>query len=196
MPKRVNGQSIDMLREARRKLRAKPFLPCNEPELKDEASDILGNYWAGRATCEPRGEVTGGPSKYQVVIVFHNVQFTPKPTSKHQTAIEVAPGQYQFMDLPSLSKNPVKISCTCPDYYWTWNYYNFQKNVHSGVKMPDASEVTGSGKRLTDGKKYGSLAKNKKTGNYIARNYKKTPGICKHINAFADTLVKEKKAVK
>lgn len=182
------GETISSLASKRRNLRSgPPPKPASNPKIVNREPNTVGNYWAVRATFVPSKQ--GGPKQYETVIVFYGIDFLENPTAKAPIKVRVLGRQYRYMTLPRLSQSPVKISCTCADYYWTWWYWNKKNNALSGVDFPHPSTVTGSSKRKTDGRAYGSKGPGE-------RNKKHTPGLCKHVAKLADTLVKKNEAAR
>ena len=56
--------------------------------------------------------------------------------------------------------NRIQVFCQCPDYYFTWSYWNWKNHCHFGRRP----------------RKY-----IRKTTTYPERNPKHVPGMCKHL---------------
>ena len=74
-------------------------------------------------------------------------------------------------DTPSLSKNPVRVSCSCPAYYYYFSYYNKMGGAHARRPLKGYVRKTPPppvGRPFT--------------------NEPKLAGACKHVLAFANYL--------
>lgn len=72
--------------------------------------------------------------------------------------------------IPTLDKNPARVSCSCPAYYFYFSYWNRVEGCHA--RRPLRPYV-------------------RKTDDLPERNGLHLPGLCKHLIAFADYLNNE-----
>lgn len=100
-----------------------------------------------------------GTKQYSVSISFFGVKYSPQMDKDHPLTVDLGNGNYGGMAQLSY-EDKVQVRCTCPDYYFTWYYYNHKKRALSGPAM----------------KPYV-----RKTVNYPERNPLHTVGCCKHI---------------
>ena len=106
-----------------------------------------------------------GTSVYQLSIRFLDIELSdtgiivPTETKKIKVKIE----------LPSYRKTHVKVSCSCPDYLYTFGLWNDLKGAHDRSKR----------------KKFPPPGK----GLRPPRNPKGFPGLCKHLVNLTETLM-------
>lgn len=78
-----------------------------------------------------------------------------------------------FYSKDSISLNtPVRVSCSCSNYYYVFGWYNYEHGVHLGVKP-------------TPYKKYAKKGRKPQP----VQNVTKTPGMCKHLMLFSTLLL-------
>lgn len=98
-----------------------------------------------------------------LAIALEKKPFPEKTVIKNET------GNYTIIDDNISVDSEIIVNCSCSDYYWTWQYYNVEKNVDIfNEKPPKYSPRTSAGK---EGMKT----------NQPVRNPGRNPGMCKHI---------------
>ena len=70
---------------------------------------------------------------------------------------------------PNTDRNPVRVRCNCPAYYFYFSHYNWREKAHVGTKP----------------KQY-----KRKTSHIPERNPRHLPGVCKHLIAFVEILIR------
>lgn len=108
-------------------------------------------YFKGLAQNEGR--------EYNSIIVFKSVDYNSL------NAIQIVADDGLTYNLAKLSPavNEVMVRCSCPDFHWRWNYYDFVDHSLHGRK------------------------RTKYEGNYRA-NPKEMPGMCKHLISLTKAL--------
>lgn len=109
---------------------------------------------------------------YKLQMVFLGVESSDKKDTKHPITYThyTRSGKRVRMYLTKPTKNSeVKVKCTCPDYYYTFEYYNQKHNALVGKHKPYI----------------------RKTTTYPERNPQHIPGVCKHICAFFIRLLRK-----
>lgn len=155
------------------------FAPINHAE------DLHGKTWSIQYRFVP-GRSRNLKSKgrlqkhYKCLMQFGNVHYQDNKDAKHPLKIEVFPGRWKFMTIPSSTRDWVKVSCSCPDYYWTWWYYNKTKALAYAGDDPTLPQG-----RRADGSSYGTIPG--------SRNDAQTPGLCKHLYVMSEDLKKKGK---
>jgi len=109
---------------------------------------------------------------YQVDIMFSDVEFSNDSVQKDlKDWIEIVyKGNKVFMRKIDLLKNRLKVRCACPDFYFTFGYWDYQKGALFG-SMP---------KRYVRKTIWNPTAPVGQRG-YPPRNPGKFPGMCKHV---------------
>jgi hypothetical protein len=102
------------------------------------------------------GETVHG--EHIVNIQFSGLKYVDEPKDADVKEIEYKDEKY-YVQRPTLHTN-CTVRCSCPDFYFTWSYWNFKNKALFG-NLP---------------KKYV-----RKTTTRPERNPKHVPGICKHI---------------
>jgi hypothetical protein len=118
------------------------------------------------------GTVLGSDSKHRYIvnIEFSGVKINPPDTFGVVVTIPLNRSvEVQIQQLKQ-NKDFVKVSCSCQDYQFTWEFLNNEEECH-----------------------YGSLQSYKrKTKTHQPRNRLKVIGLCKHLDIFIDLLIREK----
>lgn len=180
-------ETLSSLIASRRSLRPGGFPESNPPAIKRNGFDLRGRYWAVEAHIRARTDTSR--KTYRTLIVFMGRQFKKEdPQDPKYIRIEVFKRKYRWMNLPSMSKTPVMISCNCADYYFTWWWYNDENMAMAGDEPDSVQKVLKRTVRVHDGKPYGT-----RPG---SRNDEQAPGLCKHVMALAQELVKQKKILR
>lgn len=110
-------------------------------------------------TCYNPDSVKG----YKTLIDFYGIQYAA-PSSELDD-----PGEPEY-DPPSFERTGVRVSCSCPAYYFYFAYWNAQKGVQARAPF----------------KKYVHVANpRRKVG---PQNPGHIPGLCKHLAAYAELL--------
>lgn len=113
-------------------------------------------------------------SSYETLIAFHNIKMQQKSDSDHPFGIEVL-GQVRWATRPVINKTPVKVTCSCADFYFMWWKWNSNTNALAG---PDFDKY----ERKTPDPPVGRPYKN--PGQH--------EGLCKHLVVLTRELVQEK----
>jgi hypothetical protein len=132
---------------------------------------------------------------YDTLIVFQDVKFSDARTRTHTLQVPLTRRTTAWVVRPSFTNTSVKVSCTCPDYYWTWWWYNStSKNTHAAddFTKPKGKRLTAIDPK-TKRRYYPPPSKRVPYGTIPgSRNDKRVPGVCKHILALANQLIREK----
>lgn len=112
-----------------------------------------------------------GSKAYPILLVFNGIDFSDDPHPDYPLRIEQLKGIYIYAKHPSISKSSCQLRCQCPDFYFTWQYYDKQVKALAGSPF----------------KKY-----TRKTTTYPERNPDHLPGYCKHIEGFVKKLASNK----
>lgn len=115
-----------------------------------------------QATCN--GETIEGI--HVVNLQFNNVKYFDKPPEDGDVKEIEFKGEKYYFIRPTLESDVV-CRCSCPDYYFTFAYYNWQHKINFGGKP----------------KVY-----KRKTKTRPPRNPQHLPGICKHLFQFQSYL--------
>lgn len=182
MAGRGRGATLDGLIRSRSKLRGSKYNPVSMVGVRKVVANPMTNSFAVQA----RFNSLTDPEvpHYDTVIVFHLVQFVRKKDKDHPFEVQITNKDTLYMERPSKGQTICTVTCTCADYFWTWWFFNKNKErAHAWGDLADPSEITGRTTRVTDGRPYGSapgkIAKDK--GIDPRRNPKSVPGVCKHI---------------
>lgn len=97
---------------------------------------------------------------HQVNMVFEGLDMTEevRPTSSH-FKVRDAEGKVVYVEKPDLATTKVKVRCTCPDFYFTFAYWNWADKCIFGKKPRPYVKKSNRG----------------------PRNPLKIPGVCKHV---------------
>jgi len=206
--------SFNYLLDGRNKIRGGVTPPVRFSGIKKNSTDVSRNQFMVWAEYKPRVSGPLVPRKYNTVIVFDKITYALEPSKSNPfpveepanfwqklarfgMRVEVAKSHTVYMAKPDLDFHPVGVSCTCPDYFWTWWYYNRHKALaHQGSDLPYPGNLPGvPKKRKTDNQSYGSppnFSTWQKPGKPYdpRRNKIGTPGICKHIVDLAERIEK------
>jgi hypothetical protein len=156
--------TLDKLKESTHELREKINAP--RPITIRKVTPLAGNK-----TLTISGEARG-TKMYPVTITFYNVDFSTSRDKNHPlTAVVDDMNTTFFMEQVTEDEHPVQIRCQCPDFYFTWWYYDRKRKALSGPDFP---------------------AYHRKTQNYPERNEKHAPGLCKHIVGLVERLEKDR----
>ena len=83
-----------------------------------------------------RGDSISGSvdAHYITIISFYDIEYIQEEFKRGMMKFEGPNGEPIIADVPSYRKTPVRIYCSCADYYFTWAYPNLAKNAHYGRK--------------------------------------------------------------
>lgn len=112
-----------------------------------------------------------GSKLYPIVVIFNGMEFVDAPDLDHPLSIDLSHGNYIYCNKPSMEHTSVQVRCQCPDYYFTWQYYNKSDKALAGGAFP----------------KY-----QRKTDYWPERNPLHISGYCKHVHQFVNTLKSKK----
>ncbi len=110
---------------------------------------------------------------YQTDILFSDAEFLqePPPPMEEQDWVEIVyKGNRVFLKKIDLRTNRLKVRCACPDFYFTFAYWNFKKGAIFGSQP----------KRYVRKTIWNPTAPPGQRG-YPPRNPGEHPGMCKHI---------------
>lgn len=175
------------------------FNPHNPISIKKVVPVVFSNAFLCQSKLiTPRpiegSKATEKPEPYMCLIAFHGLNFQMKHDAKHPFEIENARNKNDlcYMEMPRIDSTHVRVTCTCPDYFWRWSYHNHEKQVLAGVTFP-SPEDAGYGDRADApwGGYYGGPKVRRPDGTWSRGpvNPNKVMGICKHIHGFAEVLV-------
>ena len=109
-----------------------------------------------------------GSNKYDVTITFYRVNFSQEKDSEFNIPVDTNEGRY-FIRKLSMSKNPVKVFCSCPWFRFACEWY-----------LADHGSLAVARKKRPYQRKKGSKRK--------PVNPSKLPCICKHIYGLSEEL--------
>lgn len=184
------------LEQKRRVLRPGGYPTVGQLQILKQTADNQAGYYAVEAKVNSSGSSNTGKWKkgkgkprpkfqgpYRVLIIFQlgkqgfSRYFDPK---RFPVELEIFKGKSIYMSPPS-ERTHVKVTCSCPDFYFTWYWYTRDKaDAMAGDNPVTVQKLLGRTKRLTDGKEFGKTPGSK--------NDKRTPGICKHIWAVMEQI--------
>jgi hypothetical protein len=109
---------------------------------------------------------------YQVDLMFSDVEFSKEDMSSdfNNWVCIVYKGNKVFMKKLDLKTNRVKVRCACPDFYFTFAYWNFNKGALFGSKPKRYVRKTIWNPSAPPGHR-----------GYPPRNPGEYPGMCKHV---------------
>lgn len=114
--------------------------------------------------------VTQYPDNHKCTIMFSGLKFAKEP---FKGCIDVEyKGHTYYVQRPSLSKNTIRVRCSCKDFYFVFSYWDYVNRAILGPK-PKAY------KRKTPPPSQGGRP-------YV--NPDKIPGMCKHVFQFLQYL--------
>ena len=94
------------------------------------------------------------------------------PHSEEEVAIPQMGHPYIIMMKSALDLTlPVRVRCSCSDYYYTFGFYNYRRRCHIGSAPAPYERVGGERDLIT------------------IRNPRRLPGLCKHLIFFIDMLM-------
>lgn len=112
-------------------------------------------------------------NRYGIQIAFGGVKITNEKPRYDNFPLEYNKETY-YVQVPRRNKNKIMIRCTCPDFYFTWSYYNWRKSCLYGNKPKPYI---------------------RKTTTYPERNPKHLVGGCKHVWMVLDVLRQERRII-
>lgn len=136
------------------------FLPVKRVEIHDVTPNIRSKQLGFKG-------VVLGTKAYPILVVFNGIEYQDHPDREHPLQIDLKHGEKVYCSRPSMSKTPVQVRCQCPDFYFTWQFYDQKVKALAGGKFP----------------KYV-----RKTTHYPERNPGHLPGYCKHLEGFISKL--------
>ncbi len=139
--------------------------------LRQHATDpiqIVEMNWTpflGMKTLLVSGKALNSGKQYKCHLLFKNVNF-------HEQEINIVASDYKKYGFKKLkyNENEVLVRCDCLDFYYRFNYFNHVDKSLWGNKRK-ASENKGTG---------------------IEANPTKSPGMCKHLIKFTESLIDAK----
>lgn len=148
--------------------------------LKSGASDfkkVSFQYLKTRQLLRFSAQLSGTtePGVHKQVIEFDGVEHGTKRDTVHKKLIKSTSGVRMWLKPVELSKNEVRVRCSCSDYYYTFWIFNKRHNAHQGANMPPYKPVGGKSRP--------------------PRNELGVPGACKHILGLL-VLMREKGWIK
>lgn len=108
-----------------------------------------------------------GDKLYKLIIVFDGITSSDIPDKTHKLIYRPEHNPPIYLSKPNMHTN-VRVRCSCPDYYFSFEYYNKQKKALIG---PHKDYV-------------------RKTTWYPPRNPQHLPGMCKHTLVMLNKLIK------
>ena len=105
---------------------------------------------------------------YRSIILIKNIDYS-NDRSKKRIILEDIGGEKYTLARPSITKNDILVRCNCPDFNFRFKYYNKLDHSLYGSEHP---------KYVANG--MGQPA-----------NPKEMPGMCKHLIAFVENLMKK-----
>jgi len=117
--------------------------------------------YVGTKTAVIHLESFGVTSKaiHQIFISFHGLHITERVMGAGYFRVQYGGDDY-WIRKPDISKDLVRVRCSCKDFFFTFALWNFRKNALFGVKPRSYT---------------------RKTTTRPPRNPKKIPGLCKHL---------------
>lgn len=109
-------------------------------------------------------KMTGETNQYTTQILFDNVEFTSADSD--QNVVDI--GATEHIVPIASSVNDCKVLCECLDFYYTFAWYDYNKDSLIGKPPKPYQKVPGS--------------------NRPPRNPTSAPGICKHVMKLAEHL--------
>ena len=108
---------------------------------------------------------------YGVQIAFGGLKITEGDEPLYDSNVIEYNNTTYNVQTPRRNRNKIMVRCTCPDYYFTWSYYNWRKGCLYGNKPKPYI---------------------RKTTTYPERNPKHLVGACKHVWMIIDKLRQER----
>lgn len=119
--------------------------------------------------------MTPGAFPYQQTLVFSGVDFVEKKDKEHPLPVTLRNGNLVFAEELNSQTHPMQLRCSCPDFKWTWAWFDAKEKVLVG-KRPEPYV------RKTPPPPEG----------LPFRNPIKVPGMCKHLIGVVDKLENNK----
>jgi len=155
--------TIEDLKSKTKKLREHMNEPRPVKILK--VTPLVGNQ-----TVSIKAEAHGTKS-YPMTVTFYGVEFQREKDPKHPLAVTPEVNERFYMEQASERDHPVQVRCQCPDFRFTWAWW-------------DKNEKALSGRNFA---KY-----TRKTKHMPERNPKHVPGLCKHLVGLTERLRKDR----
>lgn len=73
---------------------------------------------------------------YRTSFSFFKVHFNSKRTRQFPIRVENKDGLLVHAERVREDYHPVRVRCSCKDYYFTWWWWNNQNKSHSGPRLP------------------------------------------------------------
>lgn len=112
------------------------------------------------------GGLAHGSSLYTISLVLNSINYYSEPKSGSLT-VRTANGDVLYCDPINIKDTKALVRCSCPDFYYTWSWWDKQNKVLSGPAMKPYI---------------------RKTKTYPERNRLHVPGACKHLIGLVDRL--------
>jgi hypothetical protein len=109
-----------------------------------------------------------GTSLYQLTMVIHGVEYSDKLSPKFPLTVSLGQGNYRFCSQIPVNGTKVQCRCSCPDFYFTWWYWDNKNKALAGPAMRPYV---------------------RKTASWPVRNPLSTPGVCKHLKSLTKKLI-------
>lgn len=123
-----------------------------------QIKDVKLGVNVAEKTFTVRATVKGSGEDYLTGVRFYTKTGKRGEGSLGTFGMDTDKGKLWVFKFPETVK--VEVSCTCPDYYFTWWAWNYEKGSHMGDPMPPYK---------------------RKTVHLPERNPAHIPGACKHI---------------
>jgi len=121
--------------------------------------------WIGMKTLFVKGLAQNEGKEYSPIILFKKVNYLIEATKNTKTLIDNT-GKKHIIEQLSLEDQDVLVRCPCKDFFYRFNYYNHIDKSLYGHKRKKYEAVYRPG----------------------SANYKKLPGLCKHLVKLAHVL--------
>lgn len=122
---------------------------------------------------------------YDTLLLFPHLNFSTTRQGTYNYPVEVMPGVFQYIQRPSVNRNPVQVVCSCRDYYFSWDYFNGLIYARTGPAFQPYTR--------TDGLANGTPAYVDRFGTYHPQpNPLGVPGICKHLVKSIEDLIRQR----
>lgn len=152
--------TLKELRDTALEHRPAGFLPVRRVEIHDVTPNVRSKQLGFKG-------VVLGTKVYPILVVFNGVSYQDHADPDHPLQIDLKHGEKVYASRPSFRNSQVQVRCQCPDFYFTWQWWDSKVKALAGGKFPEYV---------------------RKTTTYPERNPGHLPGYCKHIEGFVKKL--------
>lgn len=145
------------------------------PYIEIEISNVIP-YFGTKSILFTAKSLSGTTTvKYPTVIAFYNIEFIDGEENWKRGMLKFENPETHAVVVckqPDYRRSPVRVYCSCPDFYFTFAYPDFHKQCYYGKKPKPYKRVM-------------------PPSNYPPKNPNNIPGLCKHCLNMINLLIKQ-----